>query len=103
MTTEVRVARLSELARDMGTVVNAGGKELALFHVGGACYAIANECTHTGGPLAEGNLNGDEIECPWHAACFNIKTGKASGPPAKTDVKTYPVVVRGDEVFVQFE
>ena len=103
MTTEFKIAQCRELACGNGIVVLAGGKELALFNLDGSFYAIDNECTHTGGPLGEGMINGDEVECPWHAACFNIKTGKASGAPAKSDVKTYPVVVKGDDIYVRLE
>ncbi len=56
---------------------------------------------HEEGPLSEGFVDGFDVECPWHAACFNLKTGKASGPPAEDDVKTYPVRVVGDDVEVE--
>jgi 3-phenylpropionate/trans-cinnamate dioxygenase ferredoxin subunit len=51
--------------------------------------------------LSDGFIEGNEIECPLHAACFDITTGECLAPPADRDLVTYPVKVEGDEVFVE--
>ena len=48
--------------------VNAGGAEVAVYDVDGAFYATQAECTHEGGPLSEGELNGKVVTCPWHGS-----------------------------------
>ena len=58
-------------------------------------------CPHEDGPLSEGFVEGDEVECPWHAARFNIKTGKKLCEPAYEDVASYPVRVTGDDIEVE--
>jgi len=83
--------------------VSFKGKELALFLVEGKVYCIGNNCTHAGGPLAEGDLNGNTITCPWHSAQFDIATGKALRLPAQSDVKTYSVRVENNNVFIDIE
>ena len=80
--------------------VNYKGKDLALFLVNGSIYCIDNTCTHVGGPLVEGEMNGVRITCPWHFAEFNVITGKALSGPARSDVKTYPVKIENDEVYI---
>jgi len=75
-------------------------KPIALFNVGGAYYAIANKCTHMGGPLCQGMLSGEVIECPWHGSKFNIETGKVVGGPASRPVKQYIVRVDGGDIEV---
>jgi nitrite reductase/ring-hydroxylating ferredoxin subunit len=72
----VKVAETSELKPGCGMVVEAGGRELALFNVDGEFYCIDNTCPHMEGPLGEGDLDGDEVMCPWHAWSFNVKTGE---------------------------
>ena len=59
-----------------------GDDAVLLARVGGRCFAIGATCTHYGGPLAEGLLDGETVHCPWHHAVFNLKTGVAVGPPA---------------------
>src|SRR5262245_59839820 len=67
-----RVASVGELAPGQSKLVEVEGKSIALFNVGGAYYALDNTCTHRGGPLAEGALDGDQVTCPWHGAVFNV-------------------------------
>ena len=56
-------------------MVNADDQSIALFNVDGTFYAIDNTCTHVGGPLAEGDIDGDIVTCPGHGAGFSVKTG----------------------------
>ena len=97
----IKVAEKSEMADGTGKCVEVEGKRIALFNLGGEFYAIEDACTHRGGPLSEGSLEGDEVECPWHGAHFNIKSGQVTSPPAGADVTTYKVRIAGDDIEVE--
>ena len=99
----VKVASVNELPTGEGKVVDAEGQSIALFNVDGIFSAIDNTCTHVGGPLGEGSLVGDIVNCPWHDAGFNVKTDVCTGGPAASDVKSFPVRVEGDDVYVDLE
>ncbi|HUY13252.1 MAG TPA: non-heme iron oxygenase ferredoxin subunit [Terriglobia bacterium] len=99
----VKVAQTSELSLASGKVVEAEGRSIALFNVEGTFYAIDNTCTHRGGPLGEGELNGEIVTCPWHGANFNVKTGAVTGPPAGTGVHSFVVKVEAGDVLVELE
>ena len=100
----VKVGNRSEFQDlEAGKLVDAGGQSIAIFDLGGAYYAIENTCPHRGGPLAEGEMGGEEVICPWHGARFNIKTGAVVAPPASQGVKSFPVRVTGDDVEVEIE
>ena len=71
----VRVGKPGDVPEGEVRVFQAGGKSLALANVEGRIYAIDNVCTHDGGPLGEGYLWGDQVECPRHGARFDVKTG----------------------------
>ncbi len=77
-----------------------GARRLALCNVNGRYYVIDDVCTHDGGPLDQGELDGEEIECPRHGARFDVTTGRATCMPAVVPVKTYDVRVEGGEVQV---
>ena len=97
----VKVARKSELPENDGTYVEAEHKRIALFNLGGEIYALDNACTHVGGPLSQGRVEEDEVECPWHGSRFEIRTGEVKMFPARKDVATYRVRVTGDDVEVE--
>ena len=86
-----KVASTKDLAAGSAMSVEVEGRRVALFNVDGTYYAIDDTCTHRGGPLSEGSVEGDEVECPWHGAHFNIKSGQATTPPAAEGVATYKV------------
>src|SRR5207244_13657473 len=71
------------------------------FRVGEAFYALSDTCTHRGGPLSEGTVEGAEVTCPWHGARFDIKRGGVLGPPAGREVKSYPVRVTGADLEIE--
>ena len=96
----VTVARDGDVAPEQVIVVTVGGRRLALCNVNGRHYAIDDVCTHDGGPLDQGELDGVEIECPRHGARFDVTTGRATCMPAVVPVKTYDVRVAGGEVQV---
>jgi nitrite reductase/ring-hydroxylating ferredoxin subunit len=97
----VKVARVDEVPSGEGKVVRAGDTVLALFNLGGTFYALDNRCTHVGGPLGEGEVEGNQVTCPWHGSVFDITTGEVVRPPARRPVATFPVRVEGNEVWVE--
>jgi nitrite reductase/ring-hydroxylating ferredoxin subunit len=64
-------------------------------------HAVTGACTHYGGPLGEGLVVGDTVHCPWHHACFSLRTGQALKPPAFAALDTWRVEIEGDKVFVR--
>jgi 3-phenylpropionate/trans-cinnamate dioxygenase ferredoxin component len=64
-------------------------------------YAVEDRCSHEAGSLSEGTLDGSEIECPLHSSVFDLRTGAVLGPPARSGIKTYPVVVIDGRVLVE--
>ena len=99
----VKVATTSDIEPGMVKVYEADGKQIAVCNVDGTFYAIADVCTHDGGPLDQGELLGDQIECPRHGALFDVKTGKALTLPAVQGVKSYVVQVDGDDIKVEVD
>jgi len=97
----VKVATTDEVVPGQGKLVEVNGQKLALFNVDGAYYAIEDACGHRGGPLSEGEVKGQEVECPWHGALFNIVSGEASGPPADVAQTKYNVRVEGSNIEVE--
>jgi 3-phenylpropionate/trans-cinnamate dioxygenase ferredoxin subunit len=81
--------------------VDADGTQVAVFNVGGDYYAIEDVCTHDGGILTGGALQGDVVVCPRHGARFCVRTGKALSPPAYEDVVVFPVRVEAGIVQVR--
>ncbi|MBS3171678.1 non-heme iron oxygenase ferredoxin subunit [Candidatus Woesearchaeota archaeon] len=96
---KVKVANKSEVKEDQGKLVNVNGKELALFNIKGEFFAIENICPHRGGPLSEGFLEGNNVNCPWHGWQFDVKTGQ-NIMPGIGKLNTYKVLVEGEEVFI---
>ncbi len=97
----VKVARTDEIAPGQGKMVEVSGKKIALFNVEGSIYAIDDTCTHRGGPLSEGALEGKEVTCPWHGATFDVTTGEVLGPPAPKEVARYNIRVEGSDIEVK--
>lgn len=95
-----RVASKSDVSPGEVRVFNVDGRSIALANVDGEFFATDNVCTHDGGPLGEGILVGDQVECPRHGARFDVRTGQVRVLPAVRPVRTYPVHVTDDEVQV---
>jgi 3-phenylpropionate/trans-cinnamate dioxygenase ferredoxin subunit len=87
------VAAADDLPPGSRRVVDADGLQVAVFNLNGELYAIEDVCTHDGGDLASGNVEGDSIACPRHGAKFCIRTGAVLSPPAYEDVNTFPARV----------
>ena len=98
----VTVAKVGEIPEGGRRIVRLGDQAIAVFRLDGGYYAIEDVCTHDGGPVAEGTLEGEVIECPRHGAKFNVKTGAVVAFPATSPVPTYPVRVQGDEIQVEW-
>jgi 3-phenylpropionate/trans-cinnamate dioxygenase ferredoxin component len=94
------VAKGSEVPPGTLKHIELDDVQICLANVGGAFYAIDGECSHMGGPLGEGELDGTTVTCPWHSAEYDVTTGKMLSPPAEHDQAKYEVRVEGDEVQV---
>ncbi|MDQ3836299.1 MAG: non-heme iron oxygenase ferredoxin subunit [Thermoproteota archaeon] len=73
--------------------VEVNGEKVCLANVEGKYYAIGNVCTHLGGPLARGKLEGYEVQCPWHGSRFDIRNGIVARPPAMRSEPTYEIKI----------
>ncbi len=96
-----KVAKTTDLEPGTATLVEIDGEKIAPFNVGGEFCAIDNTCTHRGGPLDEGVIEGDVVTCPWHRATYNVKTGEVLGPPAPKGVASYNVRVEGSDIEIE--
>ncbi len=100
----VRVASIQEVAPgETVRVTPRRGEHVLLCNVGGSIYAVRDMCTHDGGILGFGDLDGDLIECPRHGARFDVTTGRAAAPPATAPIRTYPVRVRDGQIEVDLD
>lgn len=95
----VKVASKSAVALGSGIKVEVNGKEIALFNVGGHFCAIDDTCSHRGGPLSEGSLEGSVVACPWHGWQYDVTSGACLTNPAAQQNK-YEVKVEGDDILV---
>ncbi len=98
MPTFVKACATSDVAPGTAKQVSVEGKELAVFNIDGTFRVIDNECPHRGGPLAEGDIEGCLVTCPWHAWQFDVTSGESVTDDMK--VATYEVKVDGDAVLV---
>jgi len=99
----VTVARTGEIAPGTVKVVRVDDVAIGVANVDGEFYAFADVCTHDGGPVAEGELDDYQIECPRHGARFDIRTGAVKLLPAVTPIPIYPLRVEGDSIQVKPE
>lgn len=97
----VRVAANSDVREGTVLAVDIGEYVIAIYRVeGGELYATDNICTHAMAFLSDGILDGYFIECPLHAGCFDVRTGKGQGDPIEQDLPVFPVRVVGDDIEV---
>ena len=94
----VKVAQISSIPVGETAVVDFEGEEVCVANVEGQIYAIGNGCSHRGGPLGDGQIDGEIVTCPWHGAEFNLKSGEALSPPASLPQPTYQVQLDGDDI-----
>jgi 3-phenylpropionate/trans-cinnamate dioxygenase ferredoxin subunit len=102
-TTLIKAAKASEINPGDRKIIEVDGAFIAVFNVGGQYYAIEDVCTHDDGPVAEGDLDGFEIECPRHGARFDIRDGRVLRFPAITPVRSFKVTVEGDDLLLNIE
>jgi nitrite reductase/ring-hydroxylating ferredoxin subunit len=81
--------------------VQVGGEAVVVGNLNGKIYAITATCTHRGGPLDEGEIDGNSLICPWHGGQFDVTTGKVLSPPPTRDEVSYDVEIRGSDVFLK--
>ena len=87
---------------DGGMISGHVGKEpVLLVRIGEELLAIGGKCTHYGGPLGEGLISGETVRCPWHHACFSLRTGEALRAPAFDPVARWRVETFGDRIVVR--
>jgi nitrite reductase/ring-hydroxylating ferredoxin subunit len=97
----VNVADTKDIQPSQMKEVEVNGEKLCVANAEGKYYAIGNVCTHLGGPLAQGKLEGYEVQCPWHGSRFDIRTGRVARPPAIRPEPTYEIKVENDNVLVK--
>lgn len=100
----IKVANVGDIEDEEAIVVdaetNGTGADIAVFFSGGTYYALNDTCTHEDASLADGWIEGEEVECPIHSARFSLCTGAALCLPASLPERTHKVEVRGDEVWL---
>ena len=94
-------AKLAEIAPGTTRHVVVDSTGILLCNVDGKIYAIEDVCTHDGGPLDQGELEGECIVCPRHGATFDVRTGDALTLPAVVPVMTFETTVEGDDIYVE--
>src|SRR4051812_17047589 len=87
---------VSQIAEGTPYAGQVGGEAVIACRVGGEVLAMGGSCTHYGGPLGEGLQVGDTVRCPWHHACFNLRTGEPIAAPATFALPRYRVEREGD-------
>jgi 3-phenylpropionate/trans-cinnamate dioxygenase ferredoxin subunit len=87
----IQIAPLADIPNGERLFVEIDEKKIVLFNIGGNIYAIGDVCSHDGGPLGDGEVEGMDVICPRHGARFDIKTGQALLLPAVEDIPAYPV------------
>jgi len=93
-----RVASTKDIAPGQAIAVEVQGHRIAVFNVNGEFKAIGDTCTHRGGPLSQGKVEGSTVTCPWHGAKFDIRTGNVLSPPAPAGVPSYKVLVEDGQI-----
>jgi ferredoxin-NADP reductase/nitrite reductase/ring-hydroxylating ferredoxin subunit len=97
----VKVAETKDIQTSQMKEVQIDGNDVCIANVDGKYYAIGNVCTHEGGPLADGSLEGYEVECPWHQSKFDVRTGEVTNPPASESEPTYEIKVVGNSILIK--
>jgi nitrite reductase/ring-hydroxylating ferredoxin subunit len=95
------VAEASQLADGETLRAEVAGYVMTIARLDGEFFAFQEFCTHRYGPLSEGTFQGQQVMCPWHRSCFDVRTGKVTEGPAKVDLKTFEVKVREGRIAVR--
>lgn len=94
------VAKTDDIPDGNMISVEYDGEPVLIANVKGEFLAIGDECTHAGGLLSQGYLEGDYVECPLHAAMFDLRTGIPDGPPAEEATPVYKIIIQGDDILI---
>jgi len=97
----LRVCKTADVPDPGKTVFEVDDRFIVLIHLDGEFYALDDACTHDGGPLGDGLLEGSQIICPRHGAIFDVRTGQALCMPAVQATTAHEVKVECDDVFVR--
>jgi glycine betaine catabolism B len=97
----VRVASTGDIAEGKMKKVTVNGQQVLLANVKGKYYAIGDVCTHFGGPLDQGTLNGQEVQCPWHGSHFDVTSGEVKRGPAARPEPVYEVKVEDGNILLK--
>ena len=97
----VKVAESNDIGPSSMKAVDVGAEKICIINIEGNFYAVGNVCTHMGGPLNEGTLEGFEVEYPWHGSKFDVRTGEPTRPPARLAVSSYEVKVQDNSILVK--
>ena len=101
MAQKVAVCQVSELDKGTMRQLSVAGREILIARTEEGVWAIAPHCPHAGAPLADGVMHKDRVVCPWHNACFSLRTGKLLEPPAFNDLASYPTSIESETVYVE--
>ena len=96
----VKVAQVSEIKPGEMISVEVENEQVLLANVDGSIHAVDDICSHAYATLTEGELTGEQVECPLHGGSFNVTTGEVLGPPADEPVRVYKVQIEGDDILV---
>ncbi|MDQ3083967.1 MAG: non-heme iron oxygenase ferredoxin subunit [Thermoproteota archaeon] len=97
----IRIADTKDIQPSQMKEVQVDGESICIVNVEGKYYAIDSICTHEGGPLADGVLEGHEIECPWHNSKVDVRTGEVIRPPANEPEPAYEVKIEGNNILIK--
>ena len=97
------LGNIEELKQSKIQCIDAGDYSLVLIYQAEQFYLLDNLCPHKAAALCDGELYGDEIECPWHKARFDIKTGNGLSPLAEKGVKSWPLTIENDQLMVELD
>lgn len=97
----LKVAEKKDIPPGEMKVVSLANEQVCLINIDDNFYAIGNVCTHQGGPLNEGIRDGYELECPWHLAKFDIRTGNVISPPAERSVSSYDLRIEDNNILIK--
>lgn len=99
----VKIATTDDLSPGQMMAVEVEGVPVLLANVDGSYHAVSDVCTHAEASLSEGDLEEDEVTCPWHASVFRLGTGEVLSPPAEEPLDVYEVRVEGKDILVRVE
>jgi len=97
----IKVARAADIPPGAKKIVEVDGVEIVVVNLNGVFHALEDVCTHDGGPLGEGKLEGCALVCPRHGAKFDVRTGAALTMPAVEPAPTYAVRIQDGDVLVE--